>query len=306
MRLLGMLVLTCAVAYAQPKTKSTELFEQGRALAAAGKLAEACSKFDESYQLDRAPGTALNFGDCLEKLGQLRRAWQMFDGAWRDFARDSDGRADYAKKRASDISAKLVAITVNVADPAIPGLVIEIDGQVVAAQAVIEDRFPPGEITVTARAPGKTELSARTSGAAGATVAVDIPAELGGGSSASTGPTPGSRDKTRVRVALITGGVGLVSLGASAVLGLSAKSKYDDGLADCPVMDGTPRCATLAQKQVLDEAASRANVATGFAIAGAFFVAAGVVLYVTAPRESLQVAPTATASSVGLSLSGAF
>ncbi len=150
MRLLGMLVLTCAVAYAQPKTKSTELFEQGRALAAAGKLAEACSKFDESYQLDRAPGTALNFGDCLEKLGQLRRAWQMFDGAWRDFARDSDGRADYAKKRASDISAKLVAITVNVADPAIPGLVIEIDGQVVAAQAVIEDRFPPGEITVTA------------------------------------------------------------------------------------------------------------------------------------------------------------
>jgi tetratricopeptide (TPR) repeat protein len=304
------LLLSCAVAFAQPKNRSTELFEEGRKLAEAGKFSEACAKFDESYTIDRAPGTALNYGNCLEKLGQLRRAWQMFDAAHKDFTRDNDGRADYAKTRAGQIAPKLAAITVNVANPAIPGLVIEIGDRSVAPAARIEDRFEPGDITVTATAPGKTGFTTRANGLAGASVIVDIPAELGAGGGqpfATDEPEAGRRDKSRVRIALITGGVGLASFATSLVLGASAKAKYDDGLADCPPNnDGKPACATSAQLQVLDDAAGRANIATGFAVAGGAMIAAAVVIYVTAPRESLQVTPTATAGSVGLSLSGAF
>ena len=180
MRSVGLtLVLLCGVAVAQPKNKSTELFEEGRALAGAGKIKEACDKFDESYKLDRAPGTALNYGDCLEKLGQLRRAWQMFDSAAKDFARDNDGRAPYAKQRAETVSPKLAAITVKVANPQLPGLVIEIGDQTVTPAEQIEDRFEPGDIVVRATAPGKQEFSTRANGLAGSSVIVDIPAELG-------------------------------------------------------------------------------------------------------------------------------
>lgn len=315
MRFLGLaLFLTCAVAFAQPKNKSTELFEQGRSLAAAGKYAEACQKFDESYALDRAPGTALNYGDCLEKLGQLRRAWQLFDAAAKDFARDNDGRAPYARTRADGVAPKLAAITVKVANPALPGLVIEIGDQVVPAQAQIEDRFEPGDIVVTATAPGKQDFSTRANGLSGSSVIVEIPAELGAGKGGAVGPfisaeaERGPRDKKRVRLAFITGGVGAASFATSLILGMSAKSKYDDGLEDCPdrTPDGRPICNTEAARQVLDDAGSRANVATIFAVAGGVAITAAAVIYFTAPRESLQVAPTATADSVGVSISGAF
>ncbi|MGE0400775.1 MAG: hypothetical protein AB7T06_28955 [Kofleriaceae bacterium] len=312
MRSLGLtLLLTCAVAFAQPKNKSTELFEQGRSLAAAGKYAEACEKFDESYVLDRAPGTALNYGDCLEKLGQLRRAWQLFDAAAKDFARDNDGRAPYARTRADGVSTKLAAITVNVANPTVPGLVIKIGDQVVTPAPQIEDRFEPGEIVITATAPGKQEFSTRANGLAGSSVIVEIPAELGGGANGA-GPFAdgasevGPRDKKRVRLAFITGGVGVATFATSLILGMSAKSKYDDGLEDCPEMNGKPTCATLEQKQVLDDASARANVATAFAVVGGVCIGVAAVIYFTAPRESLHVAPTATADSVGISLSGAF
>lgn len=313
MRSVGLtLVLLCAVAAAQPKNKSTELFEQGRALAAAGKHAEACAKFDESYKLDRAPGTALNYGDCLEKLGQLRRAWQMFDSAHQDFRRDNDGRADYANTRAGQIAPKLAAITVKVGNPALPGLVITIGGQEVTPAAQIEDRFEPGAIVVTATAPGKTEFTANANGLAGSSIIVEIPAELGAGGGGAQGPfiadkpEPGQRDRQRVRIALITGGVGVASLATSVVLGMSAKSKYDDGLENCPVVGGTPRCTNATDLAVLDDAGTRANIATGFAVAGGVLLVAATVIYFTAPRESLQIAPTATADSVGVSLSGGF
>jgi tetratricopeptide (TPR) repeat protein len=314
MRSVGLtLVLSCAVAFAQPKNKSTELFEQGRALAAQGKWTEACAKFDESYTLDRAPGTALNYGDCLENLGQLRRAWQLFDGAANDFTRDNDGRATYARERADKVGVKLAAITVKVANPAQEGLVIKIGDQVVASKAQIDDRFEPGEIVVTATAPGKQDFSSRANGLAGSSVIVEIPAELGAGNGGAVGPFidappgPGPRDQKRVRIALITGGVGAASFVTSVILGISAKAKYTDGLEACPRNEqGQPVCTRNEDKQVLDDAGSRANIATGFAIAGGALLVAGAVIYFTAPRESLHVTPLATGSSVGLSLSGAF
>jgi hypothetical protein len=316
MRSVGLtLVFLCAVASAQPKNKSTELFEQGRALAAQGKLTEACAKFDESYKIDGAPGTALNYGDCLEKLGQLSRAWQMFDAAHKDFTRDNDGRADYAKTRAGQIAPKLAAITVTVKNPALPGLVVKIGDRTVTPAATIEDRFEPGDIVITATAPGKSDFTTRANGLAGSSVIVEIPAELGAGGGGAQGPfiteepETGGRDKSRVRVAVIVGGVGAASFATSLVLGLSAKGKYDDGLENCPPLNGVPQCATAAQKQVLDDAGARANIATGFAVAGGAMLAAGIVIYFTAPREtaeSMQVAPTATANSVGVSLSGSF
>src|SRR5512135_1242544 len=61
--------------------RASQLFQEGRALAKAGKLAEACARFQESFDLDAETGTEVNLADCLEKTGKLRAAWHEFDTA---------------------------------------------------------------------------------------------------------------------------------------------------------------------------------------------------------------------------------
>ena len=50
----------------------------------------------------------------------------------------------------------------------------------------------------------------------------------------------------------------------------------------------------------------RARSLRRLAVTGAVLATAGIVLFVTAPRETLTVAPTATATSAGVTLSGRF
>src|SRR5687768_2817074 len=69
------------IAVAEPTgaTEASAIFQEGRELARQGRVAEACQLFAKSYELDPALGTALNLADCLERQGQLRRAWELFD-----------------------------------------------------------------------------------------------------------------------------------------------------------------------------------------------------------------------------------
>ncbi|MCL2451247.1 MAG: hypothetical protein FWD17_20060, partial [Polyangiaceae bacterium] len=72
-------VIACAgpgAGHAFAQTASEEaaaeaLFEQGRDLMLAGRVAEACPKFAESERLDPAPGTLLNLATCYERNGQV-------------------------------------------------------------------------------------------------------------------------------------------------------------------------------------------------------------------------------------------
>ena len=72
-------VMWSSAAFAQPASAQAEvLFRQGRDLMAAGKVAEACSAFDESQRLEPEITTLLNVAACREKLGQLATAWGLF------------------------------------------------------------------------------------------------------------------------------------------------------------------------------------------------------------------------------------
>lgn len=57
------------------------LFREGRALMKNGDFKAACPKLAESQRLDPAPGTAINLGDCVEKLGKLADALQAYRDA---------------------------------------------------------------------------------------------------------------------------------------------------------------------------------------------------------------------------------
>src|SRR5512144_1872661 len=78
---IAIVIAVTRIAVAEPidTTEASRIFQQGRDLAKLGRFAEACELFARSYGLDPALGTAVNLADCLEREGQLRRAWALFD-----------------------------------------------------------------------------------------------------------------------------------------------------------------------------------------------------------------------------------
>lgn len=304
------LLLAASVAVAQPLPEGTRLFEEGRELAKQGKYDVACEKFRLSLTQDRAPGTTLNYGDCLEHLGQLRKAFQMFDEAARAFERDKDPRAKFARNRAEAVLLKLGTVVIKLADPGAPGLIVEIDRQSVPPLRELTERFDPGEIVVTARVPGTAPFTASAWVVAGATVIIEVPAfraTLTPGETPPSGGVVTGRSRSRMKLVFGLGIGGASALSLSALFGLAAKGQYDrvTESSACVRTDGTLVCTEEAAREI-EIAGTRADVSTGFAVVGGVVVAAALVLYVTAPRETLIVAPTASASTAGVTLSGRF
>lgn len=302
-----LLLLFSGLAIAQNKPEGTRLFDEGRELAKQGRFEEACEKFKNSLELDRAPGTALNYGDCLEKLGQLRKAWQMFDEAAKAFGKTNDNRAGYARERANAVEAKLAVVVVKVAEPDVAELVIRIGKESVPPSGEIVARVEPGEIEVAASAPGREPFNQSARGVAGQRVIVEVPAlpVIGGTPVVEPPSTPERRDPTRVKLAFITGGVGGAALLGALTVSLIARGQYNAAVDDECMIDGDDLVCSKAGADEVYSATRKANIATGLAIGGGALLAAGVVLYVTAPKER-AVMPTVSTTSVGLAFSGRF
>jgi hypothetical protein len=93
--------------------------------------------------------------------------------------------------------------------------------------------------------------------------------------------------------------------------GLQASSKYSDAKKLCGDDLKCMDADALAQsKKLVDDAHSKANVATGLVIGGVAMVGAGVVLYLTAPRNTEQatarIVPVAHPGGAGLAFTGTF
>jgi hypothetical protein len=168
-------VLCCAaVARADPEAK--RLFDEGRELLDRGKVDEACRRFAQSLERERAGGTMLNLADCAERAGQFARAWSLYDEAAREYERTNKGTAErFARGRATALEPKLATVIVRVAEPDTRGLVVTIDEDDVAPIAKILRFHDPGSLTITARAPGRVRFATTIEAAAGQKVTVDVP-----------------------------------------------------------------------------------------------------------------------------------
>lgn len=307
-----MLVLLTASVAAQPSPEATKLFEEGRELAKQQKWAEACEKFQKSLALDAAPGTKLNLGDCLEKQGKIRSGWLMFEEAARDFDQLKDSRAKFAHDRAASASARLATLVIKVAEPSQGGLVIRIGDRTATPQAEIVERVDPGKVAVTVGAPDKQQFATTVTATAGKTSVVDVPALADERTPDEPRPEPVTEvdngRRTRVVVAIGIGTVGGLTLVGSGLLGLFAKSKYDAafdrGLCiEAPIGNV---CSPQGQSEV-ERAGTMADIGTGFLIGGVALVAAGVIVYVTAPKpHGVTVTPIASSSSAGVVVGGTF
>jgi hypothetical protein len=92
-----------------------QLFDEGRVLLDAGKVAEACPKFAESQRLDPGGGTLLNLALCHEREGKTATAWGEYrDALGQAVQDDRKDREAFAREHIDALAPKLVRVVVVV------------------------------------------------------------------------------------------------------------------------------------------------------------------------------------------------
>jgi serine/threonine-protein kinase len=302
---------------AASRALAVQLFDEAEALFAKGSVAEACPKYAESYRLDPQLGALIYLAECYEKNGQLASAWGSFREAEELAQKRGDPRAPQARARAVALEAKLDYLVVRVSsDARVPGLEVLRDGRPVApvlwgSRAAID----PGKHQLVARAPGYVEWKRDIDVAAGSKEqTVEIP-KLTAAPQSSTGAlASASSANTGQRIAaLAVGGLGIVGLGVSGVLGLSAQASYSDSEELCNADNYCTQRGVELRESAQGKALG-ASIAAGVGVAA---LTTAAVLWFTAkdtetppskaaapPRRLWAVAPSA--NSWGLDVTGQF
>jgi hypothetical protein len=298
---------------ADNRARAQQLFDSALADAEAGKLASACPKFLASQEADPKTSTLLNLASCYEKNGQTASAWGAFreaEGLSRKIAR-ADWEA-IARGRAEALEPKLVRLTVQVPETSrVPGLVVTRDGAKLAAGELgVAIPVDPGEHVVgasaAARTPWETSVTVRD---ASATVAVPLlePAPVALVDAPPAAPPASSIDHggehaswwTPLRTTgVVVAGVGVVGLVTGAVLGLAAKSSYDDARVRCA--DGARGCPASAVSDS-DSAYGTATGATVVFVVGAAAALGGAALVLFSPPPTPRDAKSGRARPSGAS-----
>jgi hypothetical protein len=309
--LFASLALFSGIAHAQERDPAAAqaLFDQARELSRQGKFAEACPKFQESNRLDPGIGTQFNLADCYEQSGRVASAWAAFlEVASQARATGQSDREKAASKRAEKLQARLPRLLINVPEASkTAGLEIRRNGMLVgSAQWGTPVAVDPGEIELTANAPGKQTLRQTLRVEEGKTASYNLPALAQGESAAVAPATPVEAAPAGTQPAAPTvpaptapvappagdqptakggngpwiitlAGVGVVGLGLGSAFGLMAKSKYDESKEKECDLDDVNSCSP-AGVELRNDARSKGNIATvSFIVGGAALAGAGIV-----------------------------
>ncbi|WP_437730328.1 hypothetical protein [Sorangium sp. So ce1335] len=303
----------------EERAAAVALFDEGRALMAAGKYAEACPKFAESHGIDPGIGTLFNLSDCHERTGRTATAWIGFrDVAAASLSAGQLERERVARARAAALEPRLSRLQIVVPpEAAIPGLELTRDG-VPVGRALWGTAVPldPGEHRVAAAAPGYRPWETKVELGKPGVVSVTVPAlERAPASSAAPGTSsapkasvtppvhPPAADapapqggSVRRPIGMVGVGLGVVGLGVGTALGFMAKSTFDKA-TEGGHCNAAGECVDQEGLDLRDDAVAKGNIGTAVFIAGAVLAAGGAILWITAPSAP----PAATPSARGLS-----
>jgi hypothetical protein len=312
------LVVACVLGAAQvargePNPEASRLFEEARALLEQGRAAEACARFAQSYELEHAPGTMLNLGECAERAGELGRAWSLYDEAAREYEQQNRASsARFARGRADALAPKLAVVIVRVAEPGLAGLGIRLGDREVAPAAQIIVRRDPGALAVSARAPGREPYTASVTGEAGQTVTVEVPALRPERAGAAEERPPG---RTGWRIAFWASAGVIVLGGASWIYGWSEVRDAEETVCTAPGSTCNPADVPDDVKIAANRRGERGQTITLVAVVAAAVGvgAAGVTFYKgylagrgDRARSRTRVAPVVTPSGLGIAVAGRF
>jgi hypothetical protein len=333
-----------ALVYAQSagnKAAAEALFEEGKALMQSGEYARACEKFAASRNLDEGTGTLLYLADCYERVGRTASAWAMFrEAASIAGAQGQESRQKLAAERAKNLEPGLVRLSVVVAptNESLLGFEVRNDGiPIPAAQFGSAIPVDPGDHRIEASAPGK-RMYAESIRANKGNVRVEVPplADIAHSTSSISGsahspdqlravngsvavtptatkesvPAHGearhNQGATLRGLSYVSGGIGLVAVGLGSYFGLSAISKNKESKDKCP---SSPELCSEQGVSLRDDALAQARLSNIAFAAGGVALAAGLVLYLSAPTgasSEVALAPSLGLNHAQLSARGSF
>jgi hypothetical protein len=298
----------------QAATTAEALFRDGRRLMAEGRYAEACPKFVAAGKLEATTGTALNKGECFERLGKLASAWAGFDEARTLAKRSGEGaRADEAARRMALLEPRLSTVLLQAPPGGLPaGSSIRLDGQAVDA-AALGTAIPvdAGSHTVeVAGAAGGSWSTTVEVAAEPKTVPVPLQAPV---APADTGVAPQSAWGPQRISGVVIGSAGVASVVVGAVLGVVAILQNKASNAEGNCLTNNPVLCPPHGYDLRVSAGNMADASTATFIAGGVLLVGGGALFFTAPSSSprstagfhgVAVWPTVGAHTSGIALGG--
>lgn len=314
--LLASIVLCAAPAradHAADQAQAEALYEKGRMLLKEDKAEEAYAKLLESQKLDPASGTLFLLAECHKRAGRIASRWlalrQVLSVADREHRPE---RIAEAKRQIAEIEKDLPYLNIRLgpAAAAIPGLVVERDGDVVKGGFGDEAPVDPGKHKITVRARGyrtavlDLDVTLREHESVDVPVLVADPSSPGAAKPAgSAAPLvePSSESGSVGRtVGVVVAGLGVGGVVVGALFSGLARQNQDEAKRLCPTSPSAP-CVSVAGQQYNAKALQQADIATVSISLGAGFVGLGALLFAFSPRLSPKPATTgATAPRVAL------
>jgi hypothetical protein len=301
------------IARADDVAGAQALFDQGIADLNAGKLDQACKELAESLSKHDDSGTKGALATCYGKTGKLASAWKL----WKDLADTAPApelRSDAAREAAA-LEPRLPRYVIKA--PAIPGLVVAIGASNISDFTVtVPLPIDPGQLDVSAKAPGYKPWSSTIALKEGAVTVVEVPALV----QIPLAERPGyanyesdmhSRNLHHL-VAYGLAGAGVVAMVIGGALGAHAGSEFSTAKSDCDNMiDACPGSGLAAANSAFKSAQGAANASTALFVVGPVLVAGAAVSWFTAPHAetaptAMRVTPAVDGHSVGVVLSGGF
>jgi hypothetical protein len=273
------------IAHAQNKSADA-LFDEGLKLFDAGKIHEACERFEASFRVDPALGTLQNLATCHEQDGKTATAYREFLDLAEQAKKAGAGqkaREILGRSRAEALSSKLAKIVIQ-AKPGANVVEVRLDGTLVdlAAWGVA---FPidPGRHTFVFSAPGRVATTQEMDVAAAPGVTT---VELPHLEDVPLPPPPPVASPSPLRpIGIAVGSVGLVGLVLSGVFGGLTFAKRDAAAPHCTGMYCDPEGLGLQSAAHGFATASTTTFVLGLAATGT-----GVFLFVWGGRASKATA----------------
>ena len=312
------------VAHADNKDKAESLFKQGKKLMGEKRYADACEAFEKSYKLDPGLGTQLNIAKCYEDWGKIGRAYLAYQAAEKAANEAKDPRTPKIRDLVAGLEPEVPHLTIKLPKDAPADLKVTLDSRAVETlnEPFVVDPGPHTiEWTFRGAAKKRSKIVAIDRGGE-SEVSLDVSPAKGGGGEGEIGGGGGDGDmqvdtqpeparsrapgRTQRMLGIALGGAGVVAIGVSSYLTLSARSDYNSALDT--YCNGMKDNCDMTGLEITRDARSTANKATIVFLVGAAMVGGGAALYFLAPKatetQTVYLTPALSPDSLGLVLGG--
>lgn len=296
--------------------KAKKAFFEGVDLEAAGQWKEALEKFETVAQVRMTPSVRFHIALCKEHMGLLIEALKDFETAEADAkAEKVEAVLKEAPEHIAAIKPRIPKLAIKVPDD-VEGLSVTLDGEPIDPKGAEEILVNPGSHKVEATADKRQAFTKVVTLGEGESKSVLVEVPVIGEEKApppkdEPTPSPVTTSSGPPTLALVAGGVGVLSLLASGgfmIARSSVKSDLDDACGE-----GGKSCPPD-REGAISSGRTYTTLTNVFLAIGVVGVGAGVVLYVTAPKPtektpqtSVRLLPSAPGANVaGLSLSARF